>query len=204
MIRFRVDNLTPEAASLMDHPSLRRLAGRGPWACVADAGGTILTRGTAAAWGPWTQGLGGLSYSLADPLPEWSDAWLADLRGATLVPLRCGVVLPVLPVPYDGLTVDLMTGAIGAPVSRYGQAVAEAFDLLAGDLPVPAGHPTLVDAAREILLRSTNLPLEALAALRLVGTDDFIPLIEGAAGIPKAACGAGGCAAAPPASIPPA
>jgi hypothetical protein len=204
MIRYRIVGVCPEEASLLARPALRRLAGRGPWACLAVGDGTILARGEASAWGPWQPGLDGLEYALAEPLPPWDEAWLRRIPGAALVPLRNGLALPVVPVPFDGVGIDLINGDLGEPVSGYGLACAAAWELLIGPSPVPANHPTLLTAVREILLRSTTLPLEALAAYAVVGTADVMPIVEAAAALPKAWCGAGGSPAAPLASTPPA
>lgn len=206
MIRYRIDNLSSEQASQLAHPELKRLAGRGPWVCAADGTGVVLTRHSAtppASWGPWRDGVGGIAYSLAEPLPDWDPAWIVPGRHAVPVALSSGIILPVVPVPADGLAVDLLTGELGDPVTPYGQAVADAFDLIAdGGMPALT-DPILLAAVRAILVRSTRLPIEALAAYALVGSSDLIPLVEAAAAVPKALRGAGGCAAAPPASTPP-
>lgn len=207
MIRYRLPGFhDPLAAASGSHPALARLAGRGPWACADTPEGVVLTRGGAAAWGPWVPGVGGLEYSLADPLPACDPLTLPQpgLAGeGSPVSLRCGIVVPVRPAGWDGSVIGL-DGQLGAPASAYGRAVAALYDriLAAGDLP--PSDPQAIAVARMALLSATTLTEELIAAWGLLSTGDVVALFLAAAAIPKADAGGGPCSAAPPASTPPA
>lgn len=207
MIRYTCTaQMSAEQASAMEHESLRRLAGRGPWQVVGQPGAITLTRGSAAAWGPLRPALGGLQYQLAEVLPALGPDVFRPAKGAIPVALRCGQTVAVQPISYDGMIIGL-DGEVDGAAGAYGQAVLEAFDLMdaaTADNPVPWTHPVLVRAARLALMTGVNLTEELIHAYGLLSTADVWPILEAASGLPKAPAGAGGMPAAVPASTPPA
>lgn len=207
MIRYRVPGgiSAPEAVGCVSE--LRRLAGCGPWTCHDDGQGLVLTHGSASAvstWTSWRDGLGGLIYQLAEPLPEIAiDAWVKRAEHAEPLRLVCGLTVPVVPAFVDGLAIT-MDGGLGAPASPYGRAVANLVDrVMRGDEVMPT-DPQAIAVARLALASGLRMPAELMHAWGLLATGDIARLVEAAAAVPKVACGAGNSNASPPASPPPA
>lgn len=211
MIRYRLpESLAPQQAATLEHPALRRLRGRGPWSCAQVPGGVALTHHLAAsvqAWGPELAGMGGLSYTLPDPMPAFVPAaWIRKGSVGDLVRLRCGHEIPVAPAAADGISIGL-DGQLGGPVSEYGRLAVSLWDrvaaLGAGD-SIPFSDPDLIALARLACMSCTTLTEELVHAFGLISTGDLGTLFDAAVGIPKAEAGAHGSPAALPASTPPA
>lgn len=169
MIRYYLAGCSQMAAAQYQHPALARLKGRGPWAITAEPGGVMLQRGESAAWGPIQQGLEGLRYQLADPLPPLMQSIKLDDKGPIAwVALPGDVRLPVLLAEYAEVRFDLHGNTEG-PCTDYGLIASRLWDRKEQkDLTV--GDPELVAFCRSALLEQTNLTAELVHAYGLLTT----------------------------------
>jgi hypothetical protein len=149
----------------------------------------MLQRGTASAWGEIKNGLDGLRYQLADPLPPIMTAITTDERGSiAFVDLPC-CRLPIKLAAYAPVAIGL-DGTPEGPCDDYGQTAARLWDRLnAGELPV--ADPQLVAFCRLALMSKTNLTAELVHAYGLLTTDTIPQIFDAANGIPKAEAGGG-------------
>lgn len=198
MIRYELDErLDRTAASQCRHPALERLRASGPWTASESPTGVALVPAWARpvrAWGQRQQGLGGLWFRLADPLPPCDLAALAKPgTSGSPVALACGLTILVAPAIADGIVIGL-DGGLGACASAYGRLADQVATRLAveGDVSCSPPDPMLVDLARMAMASCHRLTPELIAAWGLLSTADLAPLYDAAVGLPKADAGGGG------------
>jgi hypothetical protein len=193
MIRYILDQALPQlAAAQCQHPALARLKGRGPWTALDQAVGTVVQRGTAAAWTLPAPGLGGLQYQLADPLPPLMEVITVNDRGAIAwVDLPGAVRLPVKLAAYAPVSIGL-DGQPEGPADEYGITAARLWERWqAADLPVI--DPQLIAFCRLALMSQTNLLPEIIHAYKLLTTETAPQILYAATGYdPKKAEKLGG------------
>lgn len=179
MIRYFLEGCGLIRAAQCQHEALARLRGRGPWAITDHNGGVMLQRGDAPAWGPVQQGLGGLRYQLADPLPSLLSSITVDDKGPIAwVDLPGPVRLPVLLAEYAEVRFDLH-GKPEGPCSDYGMIASRLWDRQE-QKELIVGDPELIDFCRMALLEQTNLTAELVHAYGLL-TTKTVPRIFAAA-----------------------
>mgnify|MGYP007071639958 CR=1 FL=1 len=190
MIRYYLDQtLSLMAAAQCQHPALARLRGRGPWSASESPGGVMLQRGNAAAWGEIKNGLDGLRYQLADPLPPIMSSITVDERGAVAFIDLPGCRLPIKLAAYAPVSIGL-DGTPQGPCDEYGQAGVRLWDRLnSGELLV--ADPELIAFCRLALMSKTNLTAELVHAYNLITTETIPQIFDTANGIPKAEAGGG-------------
>jgi hypothetical protein len=194
MIRYYLDSCSQLQAAQYRHEALARLKGRGPWKFTDDRGGVMLQRGEAVAWGPIKQGLGGLRYQLADPLPPFAQAVKVAVRGPApvgWVDLPGGIRIPVPLTPYAEVAIGL-DGKPEGVCSDFGLLAASLFDRRErGDFPV--ADPELVEFCRVALMEHTDLTAELVHAYNLITTRTTPLIFDAATGCdPKKADPPGG------------
>lgn len=157
------------AAAQYQHPALARLKGRGPWAITGEPGGVVLQRGESPSWGEIRDGIGGLKYQLADPLPPLMASITVDDKGSVAwVEFSRGIRLPVPLAAYAEVSFGLDDKPEG-PCSEYGMIATRLWDRWQQqDLPV--SDPELLHFCRLALLENTNLTAELIHAYGLLTT----------------------------------
>lgn len=189
MIRYYLDGIGQSAAAALAHPSLARLRGRGPWAVTETGSGVMLQRGTASEWGEIKQGLDGLKYQLANPLPDLSASITIDDRGSLAWVELPGIKLPVKLAAYAPVAIGLDGQPEGA-CDEYGALSERLWNRFqSGDLLV--ADPQLVAFARLALMSKTNLTAELCHAYKLITTDTIPAIFDAANGVGKATAGGG-------------
>jgi hypothetical protein len=189
VIRYYLDGCGQSQAAAWKHPALLRLRGCGPWAITESGGGVVLQRGTATSWGEIRNGLDGLRYQLADPLPDLLSAVKLDDRGSIAWVDVAGHRLPIKLAAYAPVAIGL-DGQPEGPCDDYGATAARLWDRLqTGDLPV--ADPQLVAFARLALMSKTDLTAELCHAYRLITTDTIPAIFDAANGVGKAQAGGG-------------
>jgi len=189
MIRYYIEGVGQSAAASLKPPALARLRGRGPWSVTETANGARLQRGTAESWGEIKPGLDGLSYQLADPLPDLASAIAMDDRGSIAWVDIAGHRLPVKLAAYAPVAIGLDGTPEGA-CDDYGATAERLWNRLqSGDLPV--ADPQLVAFARLALMSRTNLTAELCHAYKLITTDSIPAIFDAATGLGKATADGG-------------
>ncbi len=211
MIRYRlVQAIDVMAAASLAHPLLARFAGCGPLRVHQGADGTVLEFGpqiaaqpSPIAWGPWRDcpGKTGLQYQLPNPLaPLDLSAWVKPHQRGEPVALACGLTVVVKLATSDfALTLDDLDDG---PATEYARLAESVYERLTRD-DVPLNDPQLRDLCFAAVRSGTKLTDELISAHRLIARSDCEALIRAAAGLPKAAPGAGDSPSSPPGSIPP-
>jgi hypothetical protein len=195
MIRYRLnERIDLAVAATCTHPALVRLQGR-RWQARQEGNSTILTRADhldRTDWGPWKPGLGGLEFSVPDPLPafsiqDWNPTQPSDAR---VVKLKNGASVLVAPAYLDGGEL-LLDGTIAAPTSRYARLVTQLWDRTV-DGGLAATDPDVVAFARLAIQSCMLIPDEAIHAWHLLSSADVQALFDAATALPKAEAGAPG------------
>jgi hypothetical protein len=169
MIRYYVEGCSQLRAAQYQHDAVRRLRGRGPWAVTDHNGGAMMQRGESPSWGEIRDGIGGLKYQLADPLPPLMASITVDDKGSVAwVDFSGGIRLPVPLAAYAEVSFGL-DGKPEGPCSEYGMIATRLWDRWQQqDLPV--SDPELLSFCRLALLEQTNLTAELIHAYGLLTT----------------------------------
>jgi hypothetical protein len=181
MIRYYLDGCSQMAAAQYQHPALARLRGRGPWTITGESGGVMLQRGSSPSWGPIRDGIGGLRYQLADPLPPLMASITVDSKGPSAwVDFAGGIRLPVPLAVYAEVSFGL-DGKPEGPCSEYGMIATRLWDRWQQqDLPV--SDPDLLSFCRLALMETTNLTAELIHAYGLITTKSVPSIFAAATG----------------------
>lgn len=178
MIRYLVDaNIGQMAAATCAHPSLTRLRGRGPWATTVTGGHIQMQRGESPAWGEVKQGVGGVRYQLADPMPPVS-AIKVEGRGHVAWVDLPGIRLPIPLAAYVPVSIGL-DDQVEGPCDEYGMTAARLWDRWQ-DNDLPLTDRDLLAMCRLALMANTDLTAELIHAYGLL-TTSTVPMIFAAA-----------------------